>query len=74
MDIMRNNLNITPDHVVCPNCFELLTRDDIEGFGRCPYCDHGFDLDEELEDFLLKPVIEEWVRFTRSRDDMDMMM
>lgn len=50
------------DYVVCPRCWELLTRSDIEGFGHCPYCDYLFELDAEMEDFLLQPLVREWTR------------
>ncbi len=46
--------------MACPTCLETLTRQDLEGFGRCPYCDHAFKLDSALEDFLLAPVIRQW--------------
>ena len=50
------------DYMACPGCWELLTRSDIEGFGRCPYCDYPFELDAEMEDFLLQPLVREWTR------------
>lgn len=55
------NLRLTSSHLVCPRCLELLTRDDIEGFGCCPYCDHHFSLDPALEDFLLTPLVRQWM-------------
>lgn len=58
---MSKNLRITATHMVCPVCMELLLREDIEGFGRCPYCDHAFDLNPAVEDFLLTPVIRHWM-------------
>ncbi len=58
-------------NLVCPRCFELLTFEDIEGFHRCPYCDYAFTYDEELEDFLMRPVIREWVRRTRELMDSE---
>jgi hypothetical protein len=47
--------------LVCPNCYETLNRNDIEHFGKCPYCDHNIEFDIEIEDFLLKPVIDRWM-------------
>ena len=66
---MSATLQYDPDHLVCPNCLELLTREDLEGFGRCPYCDHPFEFEGELEDFLLKPVIQYWVRHMREETE-----
>jgi uncharacterized CHY-type Zn-finger protein len=64
---MTRKLQITPTYLVCPECLELLTREDIEGFGHCPYCDHEFELNQELEDFLLRPVVQQWVRQARAQ-------
>ena len=68
---MRENLKITTSYMVCPACMEPLLREDIEGFGRCPYCDHAFDLSPALEDFLLSPVIRQWVNHTHARAQED---
>ncbi len=56
------------DYLVCPQCLEMLTRSDLEGFGHCPYCDHSFERNPELEDFLLRPVIKQWTDETRWRE------
>ena len=64
---MRSKLLVTSNSLVCPECLELLTREDIEGFGHCPYCDHHFEWDAQLEDFLLTPVVRQWVRHTRAQ-------
>ena len=69
---MKKRPRITPGYLVCPDCLEPLTRDDVEGFGACPYCDHAFELDDSLEDFLLGPVVQQWVRHTRSQSGDDM--
>jgi len=53
------------DYIVCPKCMELLTRSDVEGFGHCPYCDHPFELDSKMENFLLRPLISRWMQDTR---------
>jgi len=63
-------IRLTPSHLVCPRCLELLTREDIEEFGRCPYCDHRFQLDPALEDFLLTPLVRQWMMHT-GRQMMD---
>ncbi len=55
-------LRYTPDFIVCPQCVEMLTRDDVEAFARCPYCNHRFDPENGLEEFLLQPIVEHWLR------------
>ncbi|MFA4945771.1 MAG: hypothetical protein WC789_13870 [Lentisphaeria bacterium] len=54
-------LHIAPGHLVCPTCLELLSQEDIEDFGHCPYCDHRFTHNDDLDDFLLAPVVEQWM-------------
>lgn len=48
--------------LLCPECGELLQRSDIEVFTKCPYCDHSFSIDTELEDFILTPLVNEWAK------------
>ena len=66
---MKENLKFELDCIVCPNCVELLTRDDVEDFGKCPYCNFAFERDTELEDFLLQPLVDQWVKQTRTLED-----
>ena len=47
--------------LICPECLETLFRDDIEHFAKCPYCDMEIDIVGEVEDFVLKPVVERWL-------------
>lgn len=47
--------------LVCPKCFEMLYRTDIEHFKHCPYCNYKLDLDIEIEDYLLKPTVDKWI-------------
>lgn len=68
---MTQKLKFSPHYLVCPACFELLTREDIEGFGHCPYCDHAFELNAALENFLLGPVVQQWLRQTHVTEDGD---
>ncbi len=58
-------IRTAPGHLICPGCMELLAREDIEGFGRCPYCDHRLQPSDDLEDFLLTPVVEQWIQHAR---------
>ncbi|MFO7821467.1 MAG: hypothetical protein R6V56_05380 [Lentisphaeria bacterium] len=60
---MNQKLKTVTDFVLCPGCREMLTRDDLEEFGACPYCNHKFEFDDALEDFLLRPVVEQWLAF-----------
>lgn len=48
--------------LLCPQCGELLHRNDIEVFTKCPFCDHAFSVDTELEDFILAPMVNEWAK------------
>jgi len=48
--------------LICPECTETLSQIDISSFGSCPYCDHTLVTTPELEDYLLKPVVDHWVR------------
>lgn len=48
--------------LVCPRCKENLLQPDIEIFSRCPFCNYRFELNTELEDFILEPVVENWMR------------
>ena len=53
--------NSSDKMLICPKCFEMLFRDDIEHFSKCPYCDSRIEMNEELEDFILKPVVDNWI-------------
>ncbi|NOY82334.1 MAG: hypothetical protein GXP31_15145 [Kiritimatiellaeota bacterium] len=64
-------MNPAPDHLVCPKCLEALTREDVEDFGQCPYCDHQFELDTELEDFLLRPLVRQWMRQAHAQEGIE---
>ncbi|OPZ28601.1 MAG: hypothetical protein BWZ02_01256 [Lentisphaerae bacterium ADurb.BinA184] len=70
---MSRKLQYNTDFLMCPRCGELLTREDIEGYGHCCYCDHAFELDRELEDFLLRPVVQQWVKQARTSEDAEIM-
>lgn len=48
--------------LLCPECGEILQRADIEVFSKCPFCDHAFSIDTELEDFILAPLVNEWAK------------
>ncbi len=48
--------------LLCPRCREELQQPDIEVFSRCPFCNYRFVLNVELEDFILEPLVENWVR------------
>lgn len=48
--------------LVCPRCKEHLLQPDVEVYSRCPYCNYRFELNMELEDFILEPIVENWMR------------
>ena len=54
------NLQQKEGRIICPSCGELLSNHDIESYARCPFCDHQFVFNGEMEDFLLRSVIENW--------------
>jgi len=47
--------------LVCPQCCEMLNRTDIEHYSSCPYCLCILELTDELEDFLLEPIVDIWI-------------
>ncbi len=48
--------------LVCPQCGELLLRGDVEGFSTCPFCLFRFENSPELEDFILEPEVDSWMK------------
>ena len=48
--------------LVCPQCGELLLRSDVEGFSSCPFCLFRFEDSPELEDFILEPEVDSWMK------------
>jgi phage FluMu protein Com len=46
--------------LTCAVCEELLYYIDIQHYSKCPYCDAELNMDEELEEYVLKPVIDHW--------------
>ena len=47
--------------LLCPKCGEKLTQMDIENYSRCPFCNYRFELNVELEDFILEPIAGNWM-------------
>ena len=48
--------------LICPQCGELLGRTDVEGFYTCPFCLFRFEPTAELEDFILEPEVDSWMK------------
>ena len=46
--------------LICPRCAESLTHADVEIFPACPFCDCRLERNNELEDFILQPLVERW--------------
>jgi len=67
----RNLKNSSDRILTCPKCFEMLLRDDIEYFSSCPYCNARIEIDQDLEDFLLKPFVDNWLA-NQNRFNFDM--
>ncbi len=57
----KNMKNSSDKMLICPKCLEMLFRDDIEHFSSCPYCNSKIEVTDELEDFLLKPFVDNWI-------------
>lgn len=48
--------------LICPKCGEMLIPVDIEEFSSCPYCNTHLTFSGDLENFILSPVINGWIR------------
>lgn len=60
---LRNSRLVSLDkQLICPECGQELDRSDIEGYLECPFCAHAFEQNEELEDYLLQPHVDDWMR------------
>ena len=57
----------TPEcrYLLCPNCGEMLQPADVEAFSSCPYCNTHLTLSNDLENFILSPVISSWLKELR---------
>lgn len=58
----KNAIHFQNKLLVCPKCLETVNYIDIENFRCCPYCDYSFEHSHDLEDFLLQPVVDHWMR------------
>jgi len=58
--LYRNSSATDARLLLCPRCYEIISRDDIEHFSKCPFCDLTLPVDPELEDYILSPLVEEW--------------
>ena len=47
--------------LTCANCDEFLYFVDVQHYSACPYCDAPLHMDDELEEYILRPVIDDWV-------------
>ncbi len=58
--------------LICPECLESVSQTDIETYSACPYCNHHFEQNSELEDFILRPVVDHWMEqyMPRQRDGL----
>lgn len=52
----------TDRKLLCPKCSEKLNQADVENYSRCPFCNYRFELNVELEDFILEPIVSNWMR------------
>ncbi len=49
-------------YLICPNCHETLAPADIEAFSTCPFCNTRLEYSNELEDFILAPLVSQWMK------------
>lgn len=47
--------------LTCPRCREELSVLDVENYPACPFCDWRFVVDDNLEAFILDPIVRNWV-------------
>lgn len=45
----------------CPECEEQIAPADLEMFHCCPYCNHQFEDNAELEEFVLGQLLKRWM-------------
>lgn len=45
----------------CPRCKEYLYPADLETFCVCPYCEAKIGNSDELEDFVIDPMVRQWI-------------
>jgi uncharacterized protein with PIN domain len=50
----------------CPHCGEYLEPADLETFALCSYCNGKIENSPELEDFVIDPLVRQWVE--RNKD------
>ena len=65
--VKKQKFRTKEGRLICPACGESLSRQDVESYVRCPYCDHQFALNEEMEDFLLQPIVDNWCQMNQSQ-------
>ena len=58
--------------LLCPKCKEQLWQADIENYSRCPFCNCELELNQQLEDFILKPLVDHWIRQQSASQQSDM--
>lgn len=48
-------------YLICPKCREMLAPADIESFATCPFCNTHLEYSNDLEDFILAPLVAQWM-------------
>lgn len=61
-DFVQNDQFNQIKFLICPRCSESLMRYDIEEYLTCPYCGYKFELNSQIEEFMLMPLLAEWER------------
>ena len=46
--------------LLCPHCNEENSNYDVEIYAKCPFCNGELEKTNELEDFILEPLVAQW--------------
>ncbi len=64
--LIFENIENSGPRLRCPHCGEYLQPADLETFSHCCYCNGKIENSPELEDFIIDPLVRQWVE--RNKD------
>ena len=59
--LIFDNPENTGVRLKCPHCGEYLYPADLETFSHCCYCNGKIENSPELEDFIIDPLVRQWM-------------
>lgn len=62
-----DNPDNTGRRLRCPHCREYLYPADLETYCLCPYCNGRIENGAELEDFVIDPLVRQWVERNKNQ-------